>query len=394
MGQPILGGMVDLLLSAVSPVYLCPMGGGGSTIETIAFQVVPTGGAFNRLHIRLRDAPGVGKSYTFTFMVNGVATGLTCTISGSDTTGSDTVNTASVVAGDTVDIKCTPSGSPTVTVPFWYTEFTPAVQDEQIIMFRCFYHNNIFSVMGARPDGGLSSVNQPLPADGTFSKMYVKCYSNVTAGTKTITFQINGVATGLTCSVPAGSSTGNDLVNSVAAVAGDLLSHLITTATGGAYPAVSMVFVPTLSGRYIHMGGNPNSIVNNATRYNVLSNAQTGAYNSTEANALIPLPYTFTIEKFYTCCQWSMATTISCQVNIRVNGAASGLTVTLVNVPVPYFEQKSDLSNAFTILAGSTGSLQTITGLGIQNGILNWSFTLKKPTGMKGLNPPLILGIY
>jgi len=66
------------------------------------------------LYVLLPSAPGAGKSYTFSLMVNGSAAGPTVTISDTDTSGSDT-STAGVVvlSTDTLSVRVVPSGTPT-----------------------------------------------------------------------------------------------------------------------------------------------------------------------------------------------------------------------------------------------------------------------------------------
>lgn len=61
--------------------------------------------------------PGVGNSWTIQVLVNGAVTGPTLTISGNVSfSGSDLVNTAAVVAGDTVAVRVTPTSVPTAAV--------------------------------------------------------------------------------------------------------------------------------------------------------------------------------------------------------------------------------------------------------------------------------------
>ena len=97
--------------------YNCIMGSGDSASgvwnpkEANREQIVPTGGTFKNLRIRLTSAPGAGNSWTFTFRKNRADTSLTVTISGTDKEGSDISNTVSVVAGDQVSLKCVPTGS-------------------------------------------------------------------------------------------------------------------------------------------------------------------------------------------------------------------------------------------------------------------------------------------
>ena len=78
-----------------------------------AFTVMPLYGTVKNFQILLSAAPGGTKSRTFTVYKNGVATAVSVTITGSATTGSDLVNTVSVVPGDDLSIQCTVSSTPT-----------------------------------------------------------------------------------------------------------------------------------------------------------------------------------------------------------------------------------------------------------------------------------------
>ncbi len=64
------------------------------------------------LYVQLSAAPGAGEARTFTLRKNGVATALTVTISGTNTTGNNTADTVSFSDGDVVDYNTTYSGSP------------------------------------------------------------------------------------------------------------------------------------------------------------------------------------------------------------------------------------------------------------------------------------------
>ncbi len=391
MGQPILGGQVAAPLSNTAIRYAVVMGGGSwSGTESFAYQVAPTGGSFNKLYVHLLAAPGVGKSYTFTLMINGAPTALTCTISDNATDGSDLANSISVVAADTVSIRCTPSGTPDVTSAFYYSEFTPTIAGEQIIMFKGTANNGTFPIMGSRAANTETKSNQPTPAAGTFSKLYVKTSSAVTAGTKTITLRVNASPTALTCSISSGT-TGNDIVNSAAVNAGDLLTYSVTSATGGSLPSISMVFTPTIPNEYIHLGGNINSILSGTT-YNVLGGCSSGAYNATESNCPTLFPRLLILKKFYACVQWIQTGALSCQVSVRINSGDSGLTVTFTNVPSPYFEQKSDLTHSYTIPNSAIGAIQTIvSGLTVGGSIMNWGFVLSELKKASGSNDSKLL---
>jgi hypothetical protein len=80
-------------------------------------------GSLSNLQVELSGSPSTGDSYTFTVMVNGAASTLACTISGSSTSGSDT-GSISLLPGDTVNIQINPTSDPDARAATWSSEFT------------------------------------------------------------------------------------------------------------------------------------------------------------------------------------------------------------------------------------------------------------------------------
>ena len=80
------------------------MSGVGDSQEVRGRQLCPTAGTLKNLYINLVAAPGVGANRVFTVYQNGSSTGITVTIADGNTTGSDTSNTISVSAGDTLSL--------------------------------------------------------------------------------------------------------------------------------------------------------------------------------------------------------------------------------------------------------------------------------------------------
>lgn len=86
-----------------------------ATLEFTRWQVISTDGVIRNLGVRLENAPGAGKKYTFTLFLNGNPTAITFDIADAATIGSDMVNEVAVTGGDTVSIECVPDGTPTST---------------------------------------------------------------------------------------------------------------------------------------------------------------------------------------------------------------------------------------------------------------------------------------
>jgi hypothetical protein len=73
------------------------------------------GGTLSNFTVTISGSPGGGNSYAFTLMVNGSATGISCTINQPNTSCTDaTAPTSLVLApGDTVNVQAVPAGPPT-----------------------------------------------------------------------------------------------------------------------------------------------------------------------------------------------------------------------------------------------------------------------------------------
>jgi hypothetical protein len=101
--------------SASAVRYIGPVSGGTwDASATLGRSPAPIAFSFRNLSVVLASAPTAGRSLAFEIMVNGVASGLVVTIADGATTGQNTAVSAPVVAGDTISLRCTPSGTPTV----------------------------------------------------------------------------------------------------------------------------------------------------------------------------------------------------------------------------------------------------------------------------------------
>ena len=96
--------------------------------EGMLDQAMPIGGILSDLYVRLEGSPGGSTSYTFTIRKGGLDTGLTCTISGSATSCSDTdpAHAVTFSAGDLISVRAVPSAAnPTARSMRWTAKFAP-----------------------------------------------------------------------------------------------------------------------------------------------------------------------------------------------------------------------------------------------------------------------------
>lgn len=119
-GQSVILGAngVNLEPSAARYASLIPNGNNTGWVTPEEFQLIQSCRLSN-LYVQMAASPGTGKSYTYDLRIAGGDSGLTVTISGSNTTGNDTTNSKVVLNGDTCDMECTPSGTPAVTTAQW-----------------------------------------------------------------------------------------------------------------------------------------------------------------------------------------------------------------------------------------------------------------------------------
>ena len=75
-------------------------------------QRMPLTGTLTDLYITLDGSPGAGTSYTLTILNDGVATNVSCIVSGTSTQCTDLINSAAFTAGDGITIESVPSNGP------------------------------------------------------------------------------------------------------------------------------------------------------------------------------------------------------------------------------------------------------------------------------------------
>src|SRR3990167_4573843 len=124
-------------LSATATQYLAVMGMGSAapaTAEGDRKELTASGGTLKNLRMEVATAPGAGTSRAFTLRKNGANTAVTCTISGTATSCTDTANSVAVVAADDVSVSSVPTSSPLTSVASWTLVFTSTTTAESLLM--------------------------------------------------------------------------------------------------------------------------------------------------------------------------------------------------------------------------------------------------------------------
>lgn len=113
-------------LTLTANTYYAPPGGGGTPSTTEASSQVASAGAatISNFRVTVSAAPGVGNSYAFTWRKAGSDQTVTCTISDTATSASDTTHSFTVAAGDLIDVKIVSTGT-IVTTPMvsWLAQY-------------------------------------------------------------------------------------------------------------------------------------------------------------------------------------------------------------------------------------------------------------------------------
>ena len=336
--QPIIGGSKDPLNPAA--VEYQPLMGGVAwwAAELNAYQTIPTAGDINDLNVRLSAAPGAGDSYTFTLMVNGAPSALAVTISGAaDTTGYES-DPIAVVAGDRVSLRSEFVVAPAIVTASWSTTWTPTVVDETINIVHAtpVIGNTIYTEIQGHSRQILveAQVQAPMPTAGTFSDLYVYLSQTpgVGADAYSFTLRVNGADSTLTTTILQPAVDGNDTTNSVAVVAGDLVTIEVTPiAIPANQPeiALGMVFTPTVSHQSLIMGGSSSIQPGvGATEYTFFCGSGTESWNAIEANRY-SLNGVYRMSDLYVNLQAAPGGGQTYTVSIREAGADTGLTTTI-----------------------------------------------------------------
>jgi hypothetical protein len=220
--------------------YMLPTSTSGSSVSSssTSFEVVmPADGTITAFYVATPDgSPGSGKSYAVSVLKNDTTDVITATIADTNTSASAT-GSESFSAGDTLIIKCTPSGTPTARRITCCMSITPSALGE---CYFGFGSANLPSNSGTtyeqtNGDGGgwvaseSARYMSSLPPE-TVRKLHWKA-STAPGSTRswTLTLRDSSSDTSITSTISESNTTGSDTSNSV------------TLTGGGAYNSWKMV---------------------------------------------------------------------------------------------------------------------------------------------------------
>jgi hypothetical protein len=203
-------------------------------------------------------------------------TALSFVIADTATSGSDTSNSISFVAGDLISISVVPSGTPTAFgIHYWDIECN--ANGQTIIGGNGNTPSNSVANYSVAQGGSSvpwtateTDVQIVCPTAGTLSNLYAKLAGTPSSGTNyALTLQKNGADSALTTTIADLTTAGNDTTNSVTVAAGDTLSmKLAPTNTPTARAAWwGIQFTPTTDGESFFGFGNASLPATASTNY-------------------------------------------------------------------------------------------------------------------------------
>lgn len=198
-----------------------------NTPESIRSSIFPEGGTLQNLYTSGANAPGAGKSFTYTIRAASAASSITCAVSGAtEKECGDVVNTASISANDLVAIASQPSGTPTAHNPglgidfvpntagdFLFTALSSVSDSASAIRYLPIVGNNINAV-----EASTTVITQAMTV--TAMAVYVPTAPGA-AKTHTFTLRKNGAPTALTCDVTGAATNICSVSGSVSFADGD-----------------------------------------------------------------------------------------------------------------------------------------------------------------------------
>ncbi len=339
MRQVTVGGVSNNLLNNAATEYNVISGGRNwDTVATSGRQLVSTGGTISKLYVKLDAAPGSGKTWTFTIMVAGAASDLTCSITGDETFGVDDSNSIAVSAGETLSIRSTSSGAPTNSNATWSLIFIGTTVNQSLFLGMANLNNTsptYSGVMGWFLSQGNEAINyQVIPTAGKIKNFYVQLSSAPGSGKSYVyTLRLNGANTALAVTLSGSSTTGNDTSDEITVAPGDRVG-LLTTPSGtpsGGHLAFGFIFVSDTKGESCVLGQQGAFSIISVVNYTDIVNTQSN-WSTTEINHR-QIGRACQFKKFYVDIPGTPpGGPSSWDLTVRKNGASTSLTVNIAGV--------------------------------------------------------------
>lgn len=266
-----------------------------STSESSRTMEIGMDGTITGLHVSLSSPPSTG-TVTFTIYLDNSASGVSLTISGSDSEASLDTFLQNVTATTLWSMEIATSGVTVFGIPRWTVVVDD--EDERRAVFIGGHFNTLGNVTAYPPLwGGHQAVGSntgetrfqvPVPQDITLDYFRWRCYSGGSGATWTATVRINEVDSALSCNFASNGTPPLSCSDSGTVNVGrkDLITYSAVTSdgTGTDAPAYCSTVLRYRSkyGRFIIVGNMTGNMTNNATRYFYASGAL-GLYSGSDS---------------------------------------------------------------------------------------------------------------
>lgn len=380
--QIIMGGIPNANLSTTGTMFYALSSNDtfvGSTTNSNTYTLLSAPGTISKLNFTTSTAPVGATSYILTFYQNGSATSLVATVAGANTNAVDITHTVTIAAGDRVCLQVTVTGTPAAAKGSWSFQFEAQNTGETQIYGGSLANNFTtaqFIPVGNIVSGTLAAENRRqfvMPTPGTLKNFFNAVTTAPGAGTSWIAnVHKNGSNSGtpgnMVATISGTNNSANDLTNSIAVVAGDLISVLLT-ATGS--PAATtgylgFTFVPDRTGEFVFGTIDGTTLNTGATSWSVITGRQINAgniWNVTEALTQIVVN-PFQVTGFSVNAQTAPGAGTSYAFMVRQNrgntslvGTLSGTNTQLNATRVPTPLAQNDIIDMQSIPAGTPGAL-------------------------------------
>ncbi len=297
-------------------------------------------GTLNNFRVVLGTAPGVGESRTFEWFKGATATGITITISGTDTTGEDLTNTYAVTAGSDYYIKMTASGSAATTRASWSTMFTGDVTAESLLMCSSVLDLSLttteyLSLGGHMGLGGPATSEADavcvIPTAGTLKNMSV--ILNLPPGSgnsRQFQLLLNGSTTALDLTLNDAQFKLTD-TSSVTVAAGDRVSvkTIPTSSPVASLVRIGFTFVPDTDGEFCILSSDAIKLVGTGSGKWVSLTSGDRKSGPSATNVPSMAGDAMDIKKLYVFLDAAPGSGNSFAFELYKNGSAEGLTCTV-----------------------------------------------------------------
>lgn len=337
-------------------------------------NLIPAAGTLRNFRVLISTAPGSGKSWDCTVMINSVATAITLNIADANTTGVDITNSVAVSTGDKISIKFLGNSSPATSANVsWSLEFEPTTANRFVLPggnpsqnFLTDGTRTYYTLPGSSNSStsGPNTLNMVVPIACTIKTFSVELSGTPGVGKNyALSIYKNGSeeATSIV-TIADSATTGSATGLSISLAAGDLLAvSVISSGTPTARSAYwGIEFQPTTDGESIVCLVPSAAGSTSATNYNfVHANRTSGSsWDATESRVYsVGNPTSFILRSLYVALTVAPGVGKSWIFSNRRNAGAGAMSVTISgNVATT----GSDTVNSNTYVDGDTLDLQSV----------------------------------